>query len=499
MYRLLLLAVLISFTLPCSAFAANYDIIAARSVANDSGITHIDPIIDGTGELRGLIYCYRHRFSAGVLIDLFGNDTLLRPQLWSLPISTVNRVSGDSLIIYVDTDAEARFDNATTIYRLILVGNQLFIDSIDVLLPHPDDYDNVRAVHQRVDFSRSPSGQTQGIILEKQLEYVDYELANWETFTYQFGRTHLFDLDLTAATLVEYNTTGLSSGKFDTLADAQFIATYIWFYDFDSPYMPSHSEGSALFVTPGSPVSFNRNLSYGSHWVKAGDASPAYPFDELLYYGHSVGLDGAHIPATDYLGCYNLSTGSAHELWYLPISGIEPDYPYFLGLRLTAWRGDSTLLFIDLANGSVTDSVAFGVSFESRTTFALPGEFPLYGAVRKADSVFVYRFDVVTDVSDDSEPSLPSDFSLSQNYPNPFNSSTEIRFSLPRANDIELTIYNLIGQEVKTVAVGNYTAGEHRLSWDGRDNAGNECASGVYLYRLSTDQWSGGKKMLLLK
>jgi len=105
---------------------------------------------------------------------------------------------------------------------------------------------------------------------------------------------------------------------------------------------------------------------------------------------------------------------------------------------------------------------------------------------------------LATDVDDD-EPLVPEAFSLAQNYPNPFNPSTVITFSLPKTMNINLTVYNLLGREVTTLAHGSYPAGEHRVVWNGTDRANRRVASGVYLYRLAGENYSQERKMILLK
>ncbi len=75
-------------------------------------------------------------------------------------------------------------------------------------------------------------------------------------------------------------------------------------------------------------------------------------------------------------------------------------------------------------------------------------------------------------------------FLLYQNNPNPFNAGTEIRFQLPKDVYVELTIYNILGQTVKTLTQGYKTAGHHILKWDGKDEAGLSIPSGVYFSRL---------------
>jgi len=89
---------------------------------------------------------------------------------------------------------------------------------------------------------------------------------------------------------------------------------------------------------------------------------------------------------------------------------------------------------------------------------------------------------------------LPSNFELKQNRPNPFNPVTSINFSLPKATEVELTVYNIAGQRVQVLADGYFNAGMHTLEWD----AGN-IASGIYFYRIKAGEFVDSKKMILLK
>lgn len=86
-----------------------------------------------------------------------------------------------------------------------------------------------------------------------------------------------------------------------------------------------------------------------------------------------------------------------------------------------------------------------------------------------------------------------------RNYPNPFNPHTTIAFSMEKASNVNLGIYNLKGQLVKTLHQGNLAAGEHHLTWDGTDDRGKTVGSGLYLYRLITDAGSQTNKMLMMK
>ncbi len=106
-----------------------------------------------------------------------------------------------------------------------------------------------------------------------------------------------------------------------------------------------------------------------------------------------------------------------------------------------------------------------------------------------------------------SEGVLPEKYALFQNYPNPFNPSTTFRFDLPSATHVKLSIYNILGQKIKTLLNRNMIAGFHSIQWNGTNDASEEVASGMYLYRLeaivqnasSTNRFIQTKKLLLLK
>jgi len=101
--------------------------------------------------------------------------------------------------------------------------------------------------------------------------------------------------------------------------------------------------------------------------------------------------------------------------------------------------------------------------------------------------------------SEVAEQIIVYDFSLEQNYPNPFNPVTTIRFSLKSPSRISLVIYNLLGQNVKTLAQRSEGMGTHTVIWNGTDEYYRPVASGMYVYRLQTDFASLQKKMLLVR
>jgi hypothetical protein len=105
---------------------------------------------------------------------------------------------------------------------------------------------------------------------------------------------------------------------------------------------------------------------------------------------------------------------------------------------------------------------------------------------------------LVTGVEMDPLP-VPKSFALDQNYPNPFNPSTEIRYTLPRASNVKLAVYDIMGRVVRTLIDQNMDAGSHRTMWNGRDNSGQTVSSGVYFYHIQADGFNATKKMVMMK
>ena len=88
---------------------------------------------------------------------------------------------------------------------------------------------------------------------------------------------------------------------------------------------------------------------------------------------------------------------------------------------------------------------------------------------------------------------------LYSNYPNPFNPTTQIAFSIPQEGKVNLSVYNIKGQLVKTLINRRIISGSHNVNWNGRDNTGKLVSSGVYFYKLKFDKKEISEKMLLLK
>ncbi len=109
--------------------------------------------------------------------------------------------------------------------------------------------------------------------------------------------------------------------------------------------------------------------------------------------------------------------------------------------------------------------------------------------------LFVNRYDYLSIAAE----GVPLEFALHENYPNPFNPTTTLRFDLPEVSDMTLTIYNMLGQNVRTFNMNDTPAGYHSIKWNATNDLGQQVGAGVYLYQLQTKDFVKTRKMVLLK
>jgi flagellar hook assembly protein FlgD len=108
------------------------------------------------------------------------------------------------------------------------------------------------------------------------------------------------------------------------------------------------------------------------------------------------------------------------------------------------------------------------------------------------------NFDISDMLSIDGS-AIPEEFALHQNYPNPFNPVTSIQFDIPEQSEVRMDIYNLMGQRVATLINNTLEPGFHAVKWNGTNDFGNQLSSGMYIYRISANNFTSVKKLILMK
>jgi len=117
----------------------------------------------------------------------------------------------------------------------------------------------------------------------------------------------------------------------------------------------------------------------------------------------------------------------------------------------------------------------------------------------QATAVTTQEVQITNIVGIAEEAALPEKFALSQNYPNPFNPSTTISYALPEKTTVRLTIYNMLGREIRTLVNRVEDAGYKSVVWDGLDQRGQLISTGVYIYKIQAGNFTQTRKMVFVK
>lgn len=143
------------------------------------------------------------------------------------------------------------------------------------------------------------------------------------------------------------------------------------------------------------------------------------------------------------------------------------------------------------------------VEFSPTQTGMETGWLHILHTAPNADTISVYVSGEASLVGIELPEGVPATYEVSPNYPNPFNPSTLIQYQLPSSSTVELNVYNMLGQRVRTLVNDRKNAGYHQVVWDGRNELGQQVASGIYIYRFvasnGADKFQKTRKMILLK
>jgi hypothetical protein len=240
-----------------------------------------------------------------------------------------------------------------------------------------------------------------------------------------------------------------------------------------------HSNDGSQYVTLENPDS-TTTLTNVQAVGKPAAGDPGAPADDDAPYGFFkftiLGLDVGDTTQINFFLHGGPPVSTYYKYSPTPDSSINHWYQFmYNGATGAVIHGDTiTLHFIDgqrgdrdiTANGSITEPGAPGI--------------PPTGINPNSDI-------------------LPNQFQLFQNYPNPFNPSTTIRYALPRVQDVEITIFNILGQKVRTFNLGRQLPGIYQIIWDGKNSQGHPVGTGMYIYRMKAGDFVRVKKMILLK
>jgi len=222
-----------------------------------------------------------------------------------------------------------------------------------------------------------------------------------------------------------------------------------------------------------------------------------------------MGTDYIALTSSNIILCENTGTGAflTADSIYFPngeylICTIDVDKDGFDGFAaahsgfVDVWRNNHTSIE-GLCSIGATESDIISIK-----TVYLDGDDFCDFVISDGNAIYIIygHENIITSVDDDivNNP-LPRTYHLSQNYPNPFNPQTTIEYTIPRTSNVQLTVYNILGQHVTTLVDSKLPAGSYTVTWGGTDSYGNTVASGMYFYKIRTDDFTESKRMILLK
>lgn len=246
-------------------------------------------------------------------------------------------------------------------------------------------------------------------------------------------------------------------------------------YDDGTPtsgyYWNNSGQGSANRMTPTLSNATLTQMEIYITGVQTGTATY-----KPIVLGNNGGSPGGD------LATINFKTASAYPGWdvtSLSSYGITVNGDFYVGLVYDG-TNKPTFGYDPVNNGRAWDFDGSSWSAWSETYF-------MRATIQTTTSV--------AEISNE----IPSAFELSYNYPNPFNPSTKFRYALPEAREVKIIIYDITGSKV-TELVNNYQgAGTYEVTWNGKNDAGVQVASGTYIYQVKAGDFVQTKKMLLLK
>ena len=362
-------------------------------------------------------------------------------------------MQGDTTDIIVYSVTE---DEGETFTQIVPVWNNLAPDGSADDIETPFGYNDTLQIHPARGIDLGFDYQN---IVHMVMNGLAYHAINDSEIVYTTGILHYSSVRGEGGTnLIEISDQTVSHG--DVMIEAMDNDIDRWTGNGFGFNMPT------LAAAPDAPVLF-------ALWVQQSGATAA-SFAEML---DDTSADGWH--TNSIWGAWSFDGGnswaSPYEVASVPGASLE-----FVTLDPWLQKIDSTGLY--RWHALWLEDLSPGVS--------------LFGQGDSSMNPWIYGTDTLRyiNVAVKGENAIANKFTLSDNYPNPFNPVTTISYALPRSGEVTLIVYNLLGEEVTRLIDGFQQAGEYKTIWNASD-----VSSGIYFYRLSTNDFTETKKMVLLK
>ncbi|MFC1475089.1 FlgD immunoglobulin-like domain containing protein [Candidatus Zixiibacteriota bacterium] len=476
-------------------YAVPVYVVFEEIVDGAENFSHIEVLTNAQKEHSGFIFC--DTLNKQIIVSNFNNETVHFINALEKPYKTIHYYSSDYDTLFVFAFIMDDTENPKLL-SITISDNEIIKNTVEIAR-----YKSMLTTVNHVDLSfQKTNNLYEGIWFElNTTEEYSWDPSNWsvsDQSTSALINIHdnylidkyqirtIKDCDLTSNIENEHI-------QIKSVSDFQ----YQMYYDsIDENYVEIKIVSSDNNILLESRTD---NGIFYSYFVD--NFAPSSVYDEFIYHGHTFDLLNYH-NRNEHIACYSFTDGQAEELWYNDeISGISFEYVFNQKDLLIGTRGNNEVIMLDYLNGQISDSsnldrdlshITFFETGETTRTLNLTG--------RKDNKIFVYQFDMVTSVNEPyTKEEIPLTFKLFQNHPNPFNGETRIEFETDESQHLTLSIYNILGQEIKNLASKTFAAGIYQYYWDGNNQDGVSQASGIYFARLESSSGSTMIKLIYMK
>ncbi len=263
-------------------------------------------------------------------------------------------------------------------------------------------------------------------------------------------------------------------------------------YDYEGGAISS-SRGHAVLVVgyDDTENSFKAKNSWGSNWGENGYFRIAYDdvTDDVQFGGYACTASGIYVSSPTAVEFASFEAQTDKNAVYLKWATISETENY--GFEVCRKSADEQFQKIGFVKG-------FGTTTEPQFYQFIDSELPVGSyqyQLRQIDFDGKVNYSPILNVKVEA----PGKFQLSQNYPNPFNQETILKFEIPVTGKIELNVYNMLGQKVKTLAETQFSPGYFSVPWNGTDDFGRILPSGIYYYQLKYQDFQATRRMIIVR
>jgi hypothetical protein len=196
---------------------------------------------------------------------------------------------------------------------------------------------------------------------------------------------------------------------------------------------------------------------------------------------------GGAVDTTSFMDTWFMYSTNSGSNWVAPVK-VNPVTP------IREWKNPCLSIFNDNNSNYYYANLLL-------LSDSIPGTYIYNGANGESNAKYMFvRIEIPrTSGVNNISSNIPGEYKLYQNYPNPFNPTTKIHFDLPKASDIKLIVYDILGKEVVTLVNEKLQPGTYEVPFSISQFSGNQISSGIYFYKLETENFTDVKKLVLIK